>query len=91
MKSYNQFFKFLFALIGCITIFLYVFLKTIKNTIGTLEINQLIWSLKLNNEGVDVSVIVLYVSRLALAIFVCFIFCLIIYRHKQIYNLSFQL
>ena len=86
MKSYNQFFKFLFALIGCITIFLYVFLKTIKNTIGTLEINQLIWSLKLNNEGVDVSVIVLYVSRLALAIFVCFIFCLIIYRHKQIYN-----
>ncbi len=86
MKSYNQFFKFLLALIGCITIFLYVFLKTIKNTIGTLEINQLIWSLKLNNEGVDVSVVVLYVSRLALAIFVCFIFCLIIYRHKQIYN-----
>lgn len=89
MKFINKILIFLIALTGCINIFLYLFLKTIKNTIGTLEINHLIWALQLNNEGVDVSVVILYVSRLALALFLCFLFCFIVYGHNKIYNFLF--
>lgn len=84
--NYNRITKFLFAFIGSIGLISYFVLKTIKNTIGTLEINQLIWSLKLNNEGVDLSVVFLYIGCCALAIFFSFIYCLLVYRYHQIYK-----
>ena len=89
MKSYNSFIKFLYAFIGSIIIFLYIALKSIKNTIGTLEINQLIWALKLNNKGVDISVVFLYLGCFTSALFTCFIYCLIVYRHNQLYKFFF--
>ncbi len=89
MKSYNGFIKFLYAFIGSIIIFLYIALKSIKNTIGTLEINQLIWALKLNNKGVDISVVFLYLGCFTSALFTCFIYCLIVYRHNQLYKFFF--
>ncbi len=89
MNTYKKILKFLLSLSGCTSILLYLSLKTIKNTIGTLEINQLIWALRLNNKGLDKNILLLYLSYLAIAVFICFIYCVAIYKHKQILKLFF--